>query len=183
MSVYRPKYRDPKTGKLKQSKQWWYDFTYDGRRHCNAAKTTRKTIATEAERQKRLELEQAGRKPAVRSADRTASVKERATVYLANYPSNHRAKSVIFATQRLAHVKRLLGASLLYDLTEDRVQEYIRTRLAEGASGRTVNMEVGELSRAMKVKWSVKRSGYCGPRPPTNRQIETRPFTHSYRSR
>ncbi len=95
------------------------------------------------------------RRPALKASDRTASVKERVTVYLKNYPSNHRAKSVIFTTQRLAHVKRLLGNCLLYDLTEDRIQDYVRTRLAEGSGGRTINMELGELSRAMKVKWSI----------------------------
>ena len=31
----------------------------------------------------------------------------------------------------------------------------MKTRVGEGASGRTVNMELGELSRAMGQKWSV----------------------------
>src|ERR1700676_4092336 len=155
MAVYRPTYRDPKTNELKQSDQWWFEFTYEGKRYREPAKTTRKTIATEAEKKRRLQLEEAGRAPARPAGDRIASVKERATAYLLNYPSSHRAKSVTFATQRLAHVKRLLGACLLSELTEDRIQEYIRTRLQEGAGGRTVNMEVGELSRAMRLKWSV----------------------------
>jgi len=155
MSVYRPKYRDPKSGELKQVDQWWYEFTYDGKRFREPAKTTRKTIAQEAEKKRRLQLESAGRMPARPASDRIASVKERAAAYLKNYPANHRAKSVVFATQRLAHVKRLLGACLLSELTEDRIQEYIRTRLGEGAGGRTINMEVGELSRAMRLKWSI----------------------------
>ena len=44
---------------------------------------------------------------------------------------------------------------LLPDLSEDRVREYIKTRLAEGCGGRTLNMEVGELSRAFGHKWSA----------------------------
>ncbi len=60
-----------------------------------------------------------------------------------------------FATQRLAHVKRLVGACLLCDLTVDRIQAYIRTRLGEGVGNRTINMEVGELSRAIRLKWSA----------------------------
>ncbi len=43
---------------------------------------------------------------------------------------------------------------LLPDLSEKRVREYIRTRLDEGAGGRTINMEVGELSRAIGKPWS-----------------------------
>lgn len=155
MSVYKPSYKDPKTGKKKRAAQWWYEFTYAGKRFREPAKTTRKTIATEREKERRLDLEKAGLIAPKTAAARMASVQDRVTVYLANYPSNHRVKSVIFATQRLAHVKRLLGSALLSDLTEDRIQGFIRTRLGEGAGGRTVNMEVGELSRAMKLKWSV----------------------------
>ncbi len=77
------------------------------------------------------------------------------TDYLANYGTNHREKSVRFAKQRLAHVQRLLASCLLCDLHEAKIQWYIRTRLSEGVGGRTINMEVGELSRAMKIKWSI----------------------------
>jgi len=44
---------------------------------------------------------------------------------------------------------------MLCDLTGDRIESYIHARLAEGVGNRTVNMEVGELSRAIGLKWSV----------------------------
>jgi len=44
---------------------------------------------------------------------------------------------------------------LLSDLTEDRVRGYIRQRQGEKVSGRTINMELGELSRAMGHPWSL----------------------------
>lgn len=162
MAVYRPTYReaDPKTGKktgpLKKSAVWWYHFTFAGRRIRESSKSTRKTIAVEAEKSRRLALERAyAGMPSQPASDRILSVNERVKSYLENYPSNHRTKSVTFATQRLAHVKRLLGSCLPCDLTEDRIQSYIRTRLAEKVGGRTINMEIGELSRAMKLKWSL----------------------------
>jgi len=49
----------------------------------------------------------------------------------------------------------LLGNVLLPDLTEEAIQGYIRARRQEGASGRTVNMEIGELSRAIGRPWST----------------------------
>jgi integrase len=49
----------------------------------------------------------------------------------------------------------LLGSALLPDLTEDRIRGYIKARLTEGAGGRTINMELGEFSRALGNKWSV----------------------------
>jgi integrase len=44
---------------------------------------------------------------------------------------------------------------LLPDLTEDRIREYMKGRKAEGAGGRTINMEASMLARAMGNKWSV----------------------------
>jgi WD40 repeat protein len=59
MSVYRPTYTDKKTGVLMESNQWWYEFIYAGKRIRESAKSTRKTIAVEAEKRRRLELERA----------------------------------------------------------------------------------------------------------------------------
>lgn len=59
MSVYRPTYRDEKTGELKGSKIWRYHFNFAGRHIQESSKGTRKTIATEAEKTRRMELERA----------------------------------------------------------------------------------------------------------------------------
>lgn len=156
MSVYRPKYRDAKTGTTKQSLFWWVDFTIGDKRIRESSETTRKTLAVEYEKSRRLELERSlAGLPTEARERRIHSVGEFVASYLEHYPSNHRPKSVIFTKQRLAHVRRLLGSTLLSDLTEDSVRDYIKARLAEGAGGRTLNMEVGELSRALGQKWSV----------------------------
>ena len=54
-------------------------------------------------------------------------------------------------------VQRLLGTTVLPDLTEDPIRAYIRSRLAEGATGRTVNLELGELSRTIERPRSLFR--------------------------
>jgi len=158
MAVYRPKYKDPKTGKLVKSNVWWYEFFFAGKRIRESAKTTRKTIVVEAEKNRRLELEKtlAG-VPVEKRENRISSVADLIKSYSMRYELDHRGReqSILFSKGRLAHVKRLLGTALLPDLAEDAIRDYIRTRLAEGASGRTVNMEVGELSRAIGKPWSV----------------------------
>ncbi|MBX5496487.1 MAG: site-specific integrase [Bryobacteraceae bacterium] len=156
MAVYRPTYTDPKTGKRVQSAVWWFNFTFAGKRYQESTKQTKKTLAQECEKQKRKALERAlAGLPTEKPESRINSVSELVTKYLEHYPINHREKSVTFSKQRLAHVTRLLGKCLIPDLTENRVREYITTRLAEGAGGRTINMEFGELSRAVGQKWSV----------------------------
>ncbi|MCE5308523.1 MAG: site-specific integrase [Acidobacteriales bacterium] len=141
---------------FKRGKVWWYEFIFAGRRIRESAKTSRKTVATEAERNRRLELEKtlAGI-PAEKRENRINSVSDMVKPYMESYGINHRAQSVLFVEGRLAHVTRLLGGALLPDLTEEIIRRYIRTRLNEGACGRTINMELGELSRAIGRKWSV----------------------------
>ncbi len=133
-----------------------YEFVLDGKRIQESAKTTSKTVAQEAERRRRRELEQAraGIPVETRQA-RIRSVGDAVQEYLDTYELNHRDKSVQFAKGCLAHVKQLLGTTLLSDLSEPAVRQYIKTRVSEGASGRTVNAELGELSRAVGKPWSA----------------------------
>jgi len=157
MSVYRPKYRDSKNGELVQSDIWWYEFSFAGRRVRESSKTHLLTLAREAEHNRRRELERAFvGAPMQKRETRIDSVAQILKSYLAAYELDHRGRqqSVLFAKGRLAHVKRLLGGALLPDLTEDAIRGYITTRIKEKASGRTINMEVGELSRAVGKPWS-----------------------------
>lgn len=140
---------------FKRGEVWWYEFIFAGKRIRESAKTGRKTVAVEAERTRRMELEKtlAGM-PVEKRENRINSVQDVVKSYLGTYPINHREKSVAFANSRLANVMRLIGSTLLPDLTEEVIRAYIRSRLDEGASGRTINMEVGELSRAVGRPWS-----------------------------
>lgn len=82
MSVYRPKYKDPKTGKTKESATWWYEFTFAGKRIRESAKPSRKTVATEAEKARRRELELSFNGLEDKRAQRVRTVGEIAQEYL-----------------------------------------------------------------------------------------------------
>jgi integrase len=156
MSVYRPKYRDPKTGKTKQQKVWWYHFTFAGRHIQESSKSTRKTIATDAEKKRRLELEQAyAGIPTEKPKQRIRTVHVALSEYQTRYGVNHRAKSVAWVKERASHVERILGGLLLPDLTEDCMTGYMAQRLKEGAGNRTINMELECLARAIGQKWHI----------------------------
>jgi len=135
---------------------YWYEFIFAGKRIRESAKTGSKTVAKEAEKDRRRELERtlAGL-PAEPRENRIRSVNDVVRPYLYAYELNHREQSVLFAKGRLTHVMHLLGNVLLPDLTEEAIQGYIRARRQQGASGRTVNMEIGELSRAIGRPWST----------------------------
>jgi integrase len=156
MSIFKPTYRDKKTGKKKKSNVWWFEFTYASRRIRESAKTSRKTIAVEAEKRRRLELERAyAGLPIEAPAMRISTVLDCTKAYREAYQQGHREKSQTWVAERLPHVEKALGNVLLPDLTEDRIRKYMQARKAEGAGGRTVNMEVSMLARAMGRKWSI----------------------------
>jgi hypothetical protein len=75
--------------------------------------------------------------------------------YAKGYRLDHRPKSVTLVEGRAADLKRILGNLLPADLTEARVLDYIAKRQAEGASGRTINLELQVLSRALGSTWKA----------------------------
>lgn len=156
MSLFQPKFIDPKTKETKTAETWWYDFTFDKKRFRESTKTTKKTVAKEVEKERRAELERtrAGIQPEAKGR-RIYSVAEVVAKYRKNYPLTHRASSDAYSRKRLFWVDKHLGKILLGNLTEDHIFDYIRTRKGEGAAGRTINMELGELSRAIGKGWKV----------------------------
>jgi integrase len=107
-------------------------------------------VAKEYEKRRKAELERAAAGlPTEQKAKRIRTVAEVIKPYLDDYGLNHRPQSILFAKGRLSKVNGHLGEVILSDLTEDRIKAYIRVRQSEKACGRTINMELGELSRAI----------------------------------
>ena len=86
---------------------------------------------------------------------RISTVLDCTKAYRSAYDHGHREKSKAWVAERLTKVEAALGNVLLPDLTEDRVREYMKARALEGAGGRTVNMEVSMLARAIGKTWAV----------------------------
>jgi integrase len=150
VAVYKPK------RKAGASKFYVCEFVYQGKRFQESTGATSKTVAKEYEKRRRAEMERAAAgMPTTQKAHRIRTVADVIKPYLDGYKLNHRPQSVIFATGRLAVVQKALSRVVLSDLTEERVRAYIRQRQSENISGRTINMELGELSRAIGQPWSL----------------------------
>jgi hypothetical protein len=99
VALFQPSYTDKKTGKKKTSAVWWYKFTYAGKPVRESAKTTRKTVAAEAEKRRRLELEKTNAgMPTEKRENRIRSVADVVKPYLKRYEQDHRGreKSILF---------------------------------------------------------------------------------------
>jgi integrase len=156
MSVYRPTYRDAKTGRKRQSQIWWYHFTFAGRHFQESSKSTRKTVAREAEKPRRAELERAlNGVPIEKREDRIRTVSTALQEYEQAYAVNHRKNSLTIVQMRGPHVDRLLGRLLVPDITSEKIIEYMPARQKEGAGNRTINLELLVLSRAIGHTWKA----------------------------
>jgi integrase len=148
MSVYRPTYRDPKTGKAKQSGVWWYHFTFAGRHIQESSKSTRKTVATEAEKKRRRELEHSFNDIADRRHERIRSVAELADKFFEDYKLRN-PRSATFAEYAVRHINAHLGKRSAVEMNDTAVKDYQTARLKENASPKSINEEVGFLLRIL----------------------------------
>ncbi len=171
MAVYRPTYKDQKTGESVESAIWWYEFTFAGRRIRESSKSTRKTIAVEAEKKRRRELEQGFNSIATARVERIKSIAELSAEFLERYRLTN-PRSVSFAEWALGHVKRVAGKKMAIDIDEDAISSYQTTRLKEGAAPKSVNEEVSFLIRllgdngdALRVRLKRKKLLKIGSRP------------------
>jgi integrase len=157
MAVYRPKYRDKKTGELMESQIWWYNFTFAGRRIQESSKSPRKTVAVEAEKRRRMELERAFNGLPDKRRERIRTLGEVLTEFLDAYALRH-PKSADYAGYAVGHVQRLVGSLLVVDVSEATVKEYQTARLKEEAAPKSINEEVGFLLRVLEDQGDAIRS-------------------------
>ena len=148
MAVYRPTYKDPKTGQTVRAKVWWYHFRFAGRHVQESSKSTRKTIAVEAEKKRRLELEKSFNGVGDNRRERVRTISEVAEEFLSAYTLRH-PRSITFAEYAVGHVKRLLGKVMVVDISDVSAKEYQTARLKEKASPKSINEEVGFLLRIL----------------------------------
>lgn len=141
---------------FKRGNVWWYEFWFAGRRIQESSKSKSKTIAKQAEQQRKRELElgfnaiEDGRERNVRT------LRDKAEEYLESYGLRNRSKT--FADYAIKHLLQFLGTRMLVDIDEATVREYQDARLKEKASPKTINEEVGFLLRLLEERGEVIRA-------------------------
>jgi integrase len=141
----------------KRGDVWWYKFRFAGRFIRESAKTASKTVAKEAERQRRRDLEEGYNNIVEVRDERVRPLKEAAASYLREYKLRN-PRSAVFAEYAIDHVIEQIGHMMLVDVNDKTVKEYQFARLKEGASPKTINEEVGFLLRLLGNKGDALRS-------------------------
>jgi integrase len=138
---------------------WWYKFYFAGQLIRESAKSTSKTVAKDAENQRRRELEQGFHNLKQRREIRIRQLRDVADEYLADY--RLRFRGITFAEYAIGHVVRLPGEKLLVDIDEPEVLGYQSARLKESAAPKSINEEVRFLLTMMGEACDVIRVRLC----------------------
>jgi integrase len=144
----------------RRGETWWFKFYFAGKYIRESAKTSSRTIAKEAEKQRRRELEEGYN--GITGADRSKRVQtisEAADELLTDYALRRSPNSVRYLKQRLAQLNKHMGDMMLIEISNETIAEYQNVRLKEGASGSSINNEVmfalhmmGDIGDAVRLK-------------------------------
>jgi integrase len=128
---------------------WWYRFRFAGRMVHESAKTTSKTIARDAERARRRELEQKYNKIEKRTLPPQF---ERAAEAWLEREKPHLAERThdIYDVALRCHLTPAFGSWLLCDIGGEEIKAYQAKRKSAGASARTLNKELQVLRQVLK---------------------------------
>ncbi len=137
MSVYR------RGGKC------WYKFRFAGQMIRESSKSESKTVAKEAERARRRELEESWNQIKRRKLPPRFDLAADEWLQSVKPHLAERTQNIYEVTLR-CHLKPALGALLLCDIDAREVASYQARRKAEGASARTLNKELQVLRQILK---------------------------------
>src|ERR1700719_3247880 len=131
MSVYR------------RGETWWYKFRFAGQLIRESSKSESKTIAKDAERSRRRELEESFNRI---SKPRTVQLFSAASEAWLHAKTAHlSSRSVIIERANLKHLNPFFGKLLLCDISADDIGHYQASRLQQDGAAKTINLEVGTL--------------------------------------
>lgn len=148
---------------FKRGNIWWYEFWFAGRRIQESSKSTSKTIAKQAEQQRKRELELGFNAIEDARERNVLTLRDKATEYLESYGLRNR--STTFADYAIRHLLEFLGARMLVDIDETAVRAYQDARLKQKAAPKTINEEVGFLLRLLGDRGEVIRTAEAAKSP------------------
>jgi integrase len=136
MSVYR------------RGATWWFKFRFAGHAIRESSKSESKTVARDAERSRRRELEESYNRI---SKPRTAQFfSAAADAWLGAKTAHLAPRSVLIERANLKHLIPYFANMLLCDISSDDIAHYQTSRLLEHAAPKTVNLEVGTVRAILR---------------------------------
>jgi integrase len=143
MSLYKPKGQET----------WVFDFHFEGQRIRENTGLRSKTRATKMYRDRRTELEDG--KAGIRKKRNPARLFSVAVAeHLEAKAMNWQPKTLAMAENSKSHLWPAFSQRLLVDIEPQDIRAYQKQRTAEGASPRSINIEVSLLRGVMGSLWA-----------------------------
>jgi integrase len=144
--VYRPKYKDKRTGRKKLSKVWWIQYSINGTKHRESSRTT---VHREAVHLLNQRLQERGRGLSRRDLEKV-TYEDIEELIRAHYVRKQR-KSTDRLEDALTHLRRVFGGWRVIDIRPATIDSYSHDRLDQGAAPGTVNRELSALRRMLRL--------------------------------
>jgi len=156
--------------KRRGSRNYWYEFIFDGRRIQESSRLPNKIAAQRAAEIRRAQLAE-GRAGIVRKKA-APLFRDFAEQFLETAQLECKPKTYVFYEDRLRQLRPWFGAKRLDEINAPIIREFKESRLKQGLRGTTVNRDLGTLRRmlALAVKDGILQSS-----PFFARQIEFLP--------
>jgi integrase len=132
----------------KRGRQYWTDFTVNGRRYRKRLGTTNLRVATRREREL---IEEAGHGRLSADEQGPKRFSDAIDAYLAAKRIRCSPRTIELEEERLSIVKKHFGDVPLSAITAPTIADFQRVRHNAGIANRTINMDVGVLSRVLKL--------------------------------
>lgn len=133
----------------KRGKVWSYRFRFAGRVIHESSKSTSRTVAKEAERARRRELEESYNH--VKKNALPPSFEKASDAWMKSREGHVASATSQIGSESLKHLLPVFGSKLLCDISPRHIEAYQTSRLKEGAQGRTVNIEVQTMRQVLKA--------------------------------
>jgi len=127
---------------------WWYKFRFAGQMIRETSKSNSKTVAKDAERARRRELEQGFNRIERQRVAQLFSVA--AENWLAAKKAHLAPRSVAIERANLKHLNPFFGKMLACDIRGEDIARYQAARLQERAAPKTVNLELGTVRAVLR---------------------------------
>lgn len=147
-SIYRPEWKDKKTGGYKQSPTWWIQYHYRGRKLRESSKSKNRVDAVKLLNRRMGEM--GGGKLIGPDAEKV-TFEHLATILVNDYLANS-LKSLDRAQDALNHLRSAFGLDRALDITPERIDSYIVARRdGDKAKPATIHYELAILKRMFSL--------------------------------
>lgn len=138
----------------KRGTVWWIEFVVRGVRVRESTHTSNKDLAIRAERKRRNEIESMTN--GIRKVHRPAAFVVAAKNWMEENEARWSASYKSIQGYSLKHLRPYFKRMLLQEINASHIGRYQRARKMQGASNRTINMEVSTLRMILKANdlWS-----------------------------